>query len=143
MVLSGHGGCRDPSHTRRHPLLAGLCAGIWTLTPRALQGHTTHWCGVAPLQFCLALLPFPHPTPDCAGTQLPWGGRAPCFCWRHAPSRLAHSTAAYFSTRGRTKISLSHPSSAAATAITPARPLFPRPSAVTAFKPRRLQLPFL
>lgn len=53
---------------------------------------------------------------------------------------LAPGTAVYFFPRDRTKISLSHPSAAAAGDITQATLLFPGPSAVTALTPRRLQL---
>lgn len=74
MVASGQGRSRVPLHAREHPSLAGLCTGIWTLTPRALQGHTIHWHGVAPLWFCLVPFPLsPILPPGCAGTHLPTG----------------------------------------------------------------------
>lgn len=66
--------------------------------------------GLLPCGFAWPRSPFPHPT-----RRVRWGavacreGKHPCFRWQRAPSRLAPSTAVYFSTQDSTKISLSHP----------------------------------
>lgn len=96
--------------------------------------------GLLPCGFAWCRSPFPpsYP-PGVLGHTCLLGGRAPLLLLA-ACSRLAPGTAVCFSTQDRTKIILSHPSSAAVMDITPATPVFPGPSAVTALKPWHLQL---
>lgn len=104
-------------------------------TPRAPQGHATHWAeglpGPAPLS--------PSYPPGCGGTQLPIRKESVL-----APAgrvfQAGDISNSYFFTQVRTKISLSHPSPAAVTDITPATLVFPGPSPVTVLKSWCLQL---
>lgn len=98
--------------------------------------------GLTPLRLWLVPFPIsPSTPPGCSGDAAAFRERStPAPASGVLPSRLAPGTAVYFFPRDRTKISLSHPSAAAARDITQATLLLPGPSAVTALTPWRLQL---
>lgn len=130
-------GCRETSgHAHELPSLTALCAGIWALPElfRATQ----------PTGVVRGGLPGPAPLspsypPRCAGTQLPIRQES-----TPAPAgkvfQAGNISNSYFFTQVRTKISLSHPSPATVTDITPATLVFPGPSPVTVLKSWCLQL---
>lgn len=136
----GGAGTSPPAQVSTHHSL--VCAlGSRHSHPELFRATEPSGGGLLSCGFAWPLSPFPHPTPQVCWDTVARreGGRAPLLLLTEC-SRLAPGTAVCFSTQDRTKISLSHPSLAAVTDITPAMPVFPDPSAVTALKPRHLQL---
>lgn len=128
-------GIQGPLTHTRAPI--SVCSAWWDLgTPRALQDHTTRGCEGLPGPASLS----PSCPPGGAGTQLPIRKEStPALAGR--VFQAGNISNSYFFTQVRTKISLSRPSPAAVTDITPATPaVFPGPSPVTALKSWRLQL---
>lgn len=126
-MLSGQGVQGPLAHTS----LAALCAGIWAL-PELLRA-------TQPADVCWPCSPFPILPPGCAGIHLPIRKESTLAL----AGRVFHAGNifnSYFFTQVRTKISLSHPSPAAVTDITPATLVFPGPSPVTELKSWHLQL---
>lgn len=140
MDAAAHGSSVHLAH-RGTPLLPLCALGSRNSHPELSRATQSMGRAHSPLLVAGPIPHFPIHPPGCSRDAAAFRERStPAPASGVLPSRLALGTAVYFFPWDRTKISLSHPSAAAARDITQATLLLPGPSAVTALTPWRLQL---